>query len=186
MCCRTASLAAVERSPAPRTRAFRASIDPDSGLLTPAFYHASSSPRDFPHGISRGRLRQYVFNVLSTPRGSFGGARFPMWVPSTRENRVATKKGGGVFLNCGCKFSHVGASFQLALPRHDEILSPQETRENRVATKRHDGRTHWAESLCVTGGVPAPIKCHPEQNQRAVRGGTNDRSVASHTVQLGL
>ena len=30
----------------------------------------------------------------------------------------------------GCKFSHVGASFQLALPRQDdkiEILSPQET-----------------------------------------------------------
>ena len=26
----------------------------------------------------------------------------------------------------GCEFSHVGASFQLARPRHDEILSPQD------------------------------------------------------------
>jgi len=34
------------------------------------------------------------------------------------EDLVATKRRG-------CKFSHVGASFQLALPRQDEILSPQ-------------------------------------------------------------
>ena len=41
-------------------------------------------------------------------------------MPSTRWNLVATR-------DVSCTFSHVGASFQLALPRQDGISSPQET-----------------------------------------------------------
>ena len=37
------------------------------------------------------------------------------------------KEGGVRVFPCGCEFSHVGASFQLALLRQDEISSPQET-----------------------------------------------------------
>ena len=36
----------------------------------------------------------------------------------------------GAFAKMCCKFSHVGASFQLALLRQDEILSPQEIPES--------------------------------------------------------
>jgi len=75
------------------------------------------------------------------------------------------------FLTRGCEFSYVGASFQLALPRQDGILSPQETRWNLVATRdtmksfRHKRHRRLILNWLRTGGSDLIGRCRVMQRQ---------------------
>ena len=98
-----------------------------------------------------------VFNLQIPTRWNLVATRDTMEScrhKETRGNRVATKR-EPVLASCGCRCSHVAASFQLAdsdkmkscrHKRHDGISSPQETRWNLVATRdtrkscRHEKR----------------------------------------------
>jgi len=64
---------------------------------------------------------------------------------------------------CGCEFSHVGASFQLALPFDKmEILSPQETRWKSCRHKRY---RHLILNWFRTGGGDLVGSCRGIQRQ---------------------